>query len=84
MVTAGITGFTSGKPFYNSTCYDQGSSANNGIASTATVAEFMTFDAVKVYYNNTLYATLDSTTIAKYGLKAATLTDFFKGAHADY
>ena len=31
-----------------------------------------------------MYVTLDSTTLVKYGFKAATLTDFFKGTTSTY
>ena len=61
-------------PFYNSTCFD---GTVTGFTTTATVAEFKTFDAVKIYYNGTLYTTIDSAALTKYGATAATLTDFF-------
>lgn len=63
-----------GKPFYNSTCFDV--SPNNGVASTASVAQFVTFDSINIYYNNTLYLSINPTTAAKYGV---TPSDFFKG-----
>ena len=42
------------------------------------------FDSITIFYNNTEYATLDATTMAKYGLTAATPSDFFKGELTDY
>ena len=58
---------------YNSTCFDGTAS---GKTTTATVAQFLKFDSISIYYNNTLYVTVGPSNAAKFGF---TPSDFFKG-----
>lgn len=69
---------SNGMPFYNSTCFD---GTVTGFTTTATVAQFLTFDSVSIYYNNTLYLTVNPTTASKYGV---TPSDFFKGTSTNF
>lgn len=49
-------------------------------ASTATFAKFLLFDAVNIYYNNTLYFSINATNAAAVGFTPST---FFAGKSTD-
>lgn len=62
--------------------YKNGSTASTIKKSTATFTEFMAFDAVNIYYNDTLYFSINATNAAAVGFTPST---FFAGTSStDY
>lgn len=76
---------------YISNCHDRATTDNyyNGstttstpfTTSTATFDQFLKFDAINIYYNNTLYYSINSTNAAAVGFTPAT---FFAGQTSPY
>lgn len=56
--------------------YYSGTTKYTTTTSTATIAQFLLFDAVNIYYNDTLYFSINATNAASVGFTPAT---FFAG-----